>query len=177
MDCLILTPGRCWPPRCPGGWMSESATGSSPSPAETRWRCWNCPARRRRRSWPAGSARRPPTPGPARSGRGFRGRPAALPLEPARRAKRALAAAQAKYLAAAFDAALAVLATAETGPLEESQRARAELLRGQIAFASGHSDDAPRLLLKAARQFEPLDVRLARETYLEALFAALFADP
>ena len=106
----------------------------------------------------------------------FLERSAALTLEPARRAQRALAAAQAKYLAAAFDAALAVLATAETGPLEESQRARAELLRGQIAFASGHSGDAPRLLLKAARQFEPLDVRLARETYLEALFAALFAD-
>ncbi len=106
----------------------------------------------------------------------FLERSAALTLEPARRAQRALAAAQAKYLAAAFDAALAVLATAETGPLEESQRARAELLRGQIAFASGNSGDAPRLLLKAARQFEPLDVGLARETYLEALFAALFAD-
>src|SRR5258706_570303 len=191
MDCLILTPGRCWPPRCPGGWMSESATGSSPNPGGTRWRCWNCPARRRRRSWPAGSAPRAPTPGPTGSGRvsrggfgAFRGPrsgvacwpPAALPLEPDGRAQRALAGGQAKYLAAAFDAALAVLATAETGPLEESQRARAELLRGQIAFASGNSGDAPRLLLKAARQFEPLDVGLARETYLEALFAALFAD-
>jgi tetratricopeptide (TPR) repeat protein len=31
------------------------------------------------------------------------------------------------------------------------------------------------MLLKAARQFEPLDVRLARDTYLEALSAALFA--
>src|SRR6266851_3750247 len=69
MDCLILTPGRCWPPRCPGGWMSESATGSSPSPAGTRWRCWNCPARRRRRRWPAGSARRARTPWPAGSDR------------------------------------------------------------------------------------------------------------
>ena len=67
-----------------------------------------------------------------------------------------------------------MLATAEAGPLEELQRARAELLRGQIAFASSHGRDAPQLLLKAARQFEPLDVRLARETYLEALFAALF---
>jgi hypothetical protein len=31
------------------------------------------------------------------------------------------------------------------------------------------------MLLKAARQFEPLDVQLARDTYLEALSAALFA--
>ena len=33
----------------------------------------------------------------------------------------------------------------------------------------------PLLCLKAARQFEPLDVRLARETYLDALAAATFA--
>ena len=105
----------------------------------------------------------------------FLERSATLTIEPARRAQRALAAAQAKYLAGAFDAALVMLATAEAGPLEELQRARAELLRGQIAFASSHGREAPQLLLKAARQFEPLDVRLARETYLEALFAALFA--
>src|SRR5262249_22343919 len=42
-------------------------------------------------------------------------------------------------------------------------------------FASGRGRDAPPLLLKAAQGLEPLDVRLARETYLEALFAALFA--
>jgi tetratricopeptide (TPR) repeat protein len=36
------------------------------------------------------------------------------------------------------------------------------------------SDVSP-LLLKAAKRFEPLDRRLARETYLEALAAALFA--
>ena len=37
--------------------------------------------------------------------------------------------------------------------------------------------EATQLLLEAARQLEPLDVRLARETYLEALFAAMFAGP
>src|SRR5260221_2675936 len=101
--------------------------------------------RRSRLSWSDRPA------GPRHAAADFLERSAALTLEPARRAKRALAAAQAKYLAAAFDAALAVLATAETGPLEESQRARAEPLRGQIAFASGHSDYAPRPLLKSAR--------------------------
>jgi DNA-binding CsgD family transcriptional regulator len=105
----------------------------------------------------------------------FLGRAAALTVEPARRAERALAAAQANYQAGAFDAALALLAAAEAGPLDELQRARTDLLRGQIAFASSRGSDAPPLLLKAARQFEPLDVRLARETYLEALSAALFA--
>src|SRR5580704_14668971 len=92
-----------------------------------------------------------------------------------RRAERALAAAQAKYQAGAFDAALGLLAAAEAGPLDELPRARADLLRGQIAFASSRGSDAPPLLLKAARQLEQLDVRLARDTYLEALTAALFA--
>jgi DNA-binding CsgD family transcriptional regulator len=115
----------------------------------------------------------------ARGGRAaaaaFLERSAALTVDPARRAERALAAAQAKYQAGAFDAALQLLATAEAGPLDELQRARADLLRGQIAFSSSRGTDAPPLLLKAARQFEPLDPRLARETYLDALAAALAA--
>ena len=49
------------------------------------------------------------------------------------------------------------------------------MLRAQIAFASNRGSDAPPLLLKAAKRLEPLDVRLARETYLDALSAAMFA--
>jgi DNA-binding CsgD family transcriptional regulator/tetratricopeptide (TPR) repeat protein len=105
----------------------------------------------------------------------FLERAATLTVEPARRAERALAAAEAKYQAGAFNAALGLLATAEAGPLDKLQRARADLMRGQIVFASSHGSDAPPLLLKAARQFEPLDVQLARKAYLEALSAALFA--
>ena len=105
----------------------------------------------------------------------FLERSAALTLDPARRAERALAATQAKYQAGAFDVALALLTTSEAGPLDEFQRAQANLLRGQITFASRRGSDAPPMLLKAAKQFEPLDVRLARDTYLEALAAALFA--
>jgi DNA-binding CsgD family transcriptional regulator len=102
-------------------------------------------------------------------------RSAALTPSPARRADRALAAAQATSQAGAFDAALGLLAAAEAGPLDELQRAQAALLRGQIAFASFGGSDAETLLLTAARLFEPLDARLARETHLEALSAALFA--
>jgi DNA-binding CsgD family transcriptional regulator/tetratricopeptide (TPR) repeat protein len=105
----------------------------------------------------------------------FLERAATLTPEPARRAERALAAAQANYEAGAFDVALGLVATAEAGPLDEFQRAQADLLRGQIAFASSRGSDTPQLLLNAARRFEPLDPRLARETYLEALSAALFA--
>jgi len=105
----------------------------------------------------------------------FLERSAALTLDPVRRAERALAAAQATYQAGAFDATLGLLATAEAGPPDQLRRARADLLRGQIAFSSSRGSDAPPLLLKAARQFEPLDPRLARETYLDALAAATFA--
>jgi hypothetical protein len=105
----------------------------------------------------------------------FGERAVALTLDPARRADRALAAADAKLQVAAFDAALGLLATAEAGPLDERQRARADLLRRQIAFVFGRGMDAPVLMLKAARQFEPIDIEMARVTYLEALSTAVFA--
>jgi DNA-binding CsgD family transcriptional regulator len=105
----------------------------------------------------------------------FLGRAAALTVDPERRAARALAAAQAEYRAGALDSALGLLGAAEAGPVSELQRAQAELLRGQIAFASSRSSDAPPLLLAAAKRFEPLDGALARDTYLEALLAAVVA--
>ena len=52
---------------------------------------------------------------------------------------------------------------------------RSSLLRGQVAFAAGAVSEAPALLLQAARQLEPLDGALARQTYLEAWIAAVFA--
>src|SRR5439155_369338 len=58
--------------------------------------------------------------------------------------------------------------------LDELQRARGDLLRGQVAFAVDRGRDAPPLLLAAAKRLEPLDVSLARETYLDALWAAIF---
>jgi DNA-binding CsgD family transcriptional regulator len=105
----------------------------------------------------------------------FLERATALTLEPSRRAQRALAAARANQQAGALDAALSLVGIAESGPLDEFQRAQVDLLRGQIAFALRRGSDAPPLLLKAAKSFEPLDRRLARETYLEALSAAMHA--
>ena len=104
----------------------------------------------------------------------FLQRAVALTVDPARRAERALAAAQASLEAGAFDAALGVLATAEAGSLDEFQRARLDLVRGRIAAASSTGSAAAQLL-KAARQLEPLDVDLARETYLHAWGTALAA--
>ena len=98
-----------------------------------------------------------------------------LTAEPGLRSGRALAAAQASLQAGALDAAAGLLATAAAGPLDELQQALAGLLRGQIAFASSMGTDAPALLVKAAQQLEPLDAALARQTYLDAWAAAMFA--
>lgn len=105
----------------------------------------------------------------------FHERAAELTPDPARRARRALAAAQGKHQAGAPDAALALLARAQGGPLDDLERARAQLLRGQITFAVTRGRDAPSLLLDAAKRLEPLDATLARETYLDAFSASLFA--
>ena len=105
----------------------------------------------------------------------FLQRAAELTPEPTRRARRTLAAAQSKHQAGAPDTALDLLAMAEAGPLDSLQRARAELLRAQVTFAVNRGRDAPPLLLAAAKRLEPLDATLARETYLDAFSAALFA--
>jgi DNA-binding CsgD family transcriptional regulator len=98
-----------------------------------------------------------------------------LTPDPAQRGRRAMAAAQAKFNAAASDAALELLATAELAPLDELQRAQLERLRAEIAFARTRGRGAPSLLLDAARRLEPLDPAMARETHLEAMAAAMFA--
>ncbi len=100
---------------------------------------------------------------------------AALTPDPARRVRRLLQSAQAKLHAGAFPDALALLATAEAGYLEEADRARIELLRAEICFAVNRGNESLPLLLAAARRLEPLDIRLARQTYLDAMSAALFA--
>jgi DNA-binding CsgD family transcriptional regulator len=53
--------------------------------------------------------------------------------------------------------------------------ARADLLQAELASAQNRGGDAPQLLLRAAKKLETLDVRLSRNTYLEAWGAALFA--
>jgi DNA-binding CsgD family transcriptional regulator len=98
----------------------------------------------------------------------FLQRAAELTVDPVLRSERTLAAAQAALQIGAFEPTLTLLAKAESGPLDEFQLARVDLLRGHVAFASGLGSDAPPLLLKAARRLEPIDLQLARETYLTA---------
>jgi hypothetical protein len=64
---------------------------------------------------------------------------------------------------------------AEVGPVDALQAVQVERLRGQIAFDQRRGGDAARLLLRAVQLLEPPDAGLARETHLEAIWAAMFA--
>ncbi|MFC5262169.1 AAA family ATPase [Kribbella qitaiheensis] len=105
----------------------------------------------------------------------FLERAAMLTPDAADRAERQLNAAQAMLHGGTFDAALNLLAVAEHGPLTALQRARIDVLRAQIGFASQRGNEALPLLLVAARRLEPLDAELALDSYVDALTAALFA--
>jgi DNA-binding CsgD family transcriptional regulator len=105
----------------------------------------------------------------------FLARATELTPDPARRGTRALAAAQAKFDAGAPRAALELLSTVDVALLDELHRALLARLRAQIAFTRTRGRDATPLLLEAARHLEPVDARLARETYLDALTASIFA--
>jgi DNA-binding CsgD family transcriptional regulator len=105
----------------------------------------------------------------------FLERAALLTGDPARRAGRALAAAQAKARAGASGAARNLLAIAEAGPLSDLEQACMELVQARLASAASRDGEAPLLLLRAARRLERIDVSLARATYLDAVAAAMFA--
>jgi DNA-binding CsgD family transcriptional regulator len=105
----------------------------------------------------------------------FLQRAAALSGDSARRTDRALAAAEASLQAGVFDGARRLLATAEVGPVDELQRARLDLLRAEAAYSESRGSEAPALLLRAAKALDPLDPKLAGDTYLDAWSAALFA--
>ena len=98
-----------------------------------------------------------------------------LTSDPATRARRSLAAAQASLGAGGFDAARRLLRVAEAGPLDDLERAIVERLRAEINYRHTAGADSSLLLLQAARTLEAHDARLARDTYLDAWGAALLA--
>jgi DNA-binding CsgD family transcriptional regulator len=105
----------------------------------------------------------------------FLQRAAELSPQAGARSARALAAAEAKFDAADPEAALELLAAADSGPPDDLRRARAGRLRARIAFSRNRGPAAAALLFAAARRLEPLNAALARDTYLEGLGAAIFA--
>ncbi|MCU7730083.1 AAA family ATPase [Actinoplanes sp. KI2] len=105
----------------------------------------------------------------------FLQRSMALTADPVRRADRAYAAALAHLRAGAFDAARDFAGEAAARAGDDLQRARAEQLAGQIEAAANPGREAPVRLLRAASRLQSLDVRLARDTYLQAWWAAVLA--
>ena len=106
---------------------------------------------------------------------GFLERALTLTSDRDRRGSRALAAAEAKLAAGELRPCRDLLSIAEKGPLDALCSVRLEVLRARIAFALGRGRDAPALLLKAAKNLEPLDSTGARDAYLDAMRAVLFA--
>jgi len=123
----------------------------------------------------AGSAGRAQRRGGVAAAAAFWEQAVTLTPDPGDRASRALTAAQAKFAAGDFAAVQALLATTQAGPASDLDRARAQRMAAQTAFALRRGRDAPPLLLRAAQRLETLDAALARQTYLEALIAAVYA--
>ncbi len=96
-----------------------------------------------------------------------------LTPESAVRARRAVDAAQTMQEAGASGSALELLTLAAGQPLDDLGCAQMQLLRAKIAFHRTHGSETPGILLDAARTLAPLDASLSRETYLEALDAAI----
>ncbi|MBB2991404.1 DNA-binding CsgD family transcriptional regulator [Mycolicibacterium iranicum] len=113
----------------------------------------------------------------------FLERAAVLTLDPKLRGSRAIAAAQAKREAAAPDSAYALLSITDSAPLDALQKAQVVRMRAQMDFVRSRAGvtgaptvgQAAAQLLDAARGLDGLDDELARETYLEALAAAMYA--
>ena len=96
-----------------------------------------------------------------------------LTPDPTTRSKRALLAAQALHEAGASASALRSLTIAETGSLDNVERARIELYRAMISFDTTHGGEATAQMIAAARSLAPFDPAMSRETYLVALDAAV----
>ncbi len=105
----------------------------------------------------------------------FLERAAELTPDPSRRGRRALAAAQARFESGALDAAHRLLALALGCPLDDLGHALLARLHAQIVFARSRGVDAPPLLLDAADKLAPHDIEAARDSYLEALGATIYA--
>jgi DNA-binding CsgD family transcriptional regulator/tetratricopeptide (TPR) repeat protein len=105
----------------------------------------------------------------------FLERAAELTPDPGRRGARSLAAAEAKSQAGEFSDALELLDSVRLQPLDEREHVMADLIRGRILFSARSASAGLMLLLEAAKQLESLDPALAKETYRDAIYAALTA--
>jgi DNA-binding CsgD family transcriptional regulator/tetratricopeptide (TPR) repeat protein len=105
----------------------------------------------------------------------FLERAAELSPDPQRQATRRLLAAGADLAAGAGERAQRLLDQSAPHLTDPGARARAMRLEGAIRFASGRGADTPKLLFEAAMALRDVDLRLARETLIDAFQAAMWA--
>ncbi|RSN05756.1 helix-turn-helix transcriptional regulator [Nonomuraea sp. WAC 01424] len=120
------------------------------------------------------SAARARARGGAAAAAAFLERAAELTPDPVLRGQRLIAAAEAKHDAGAPAAALRLLDTVGGHPLTTLQQALVVRLRARAGYALRRDASGPGLLLAAAQGLEGLDPVLARDTYIEALAAAIY---
>ncbi len=104
----------------------------------------------------------------------FLERAAELSPEPFERAQRLVAAAEATHDAGAPESALRLLRVARDQPLDPLQDALVARLEARAGYALRRDSSGARQLLAAAQRLDELDPALARDTYLEALVAAVY---
>jgi DNA-binding CsgD family transcriptional regulator len=102
------------------------------------------------------------------------GKAVELTPDPSRRYDRALTAASAAKDAGDPDVSRHFLDLAPGTPLTGFQRARKQQLEAQLAYITEPGQQSVSALIEAAANILPFDLELARETYLEALSAAIF---
>lgn len=118
------------------------------------------------------SAQRAQARGGVAAAAAFLAHSAAMTSDPHLRATRALAAARAK-LDAGLPQAIPELLAATDATDNEFLRAQADLVRARAAYSTNRGIDAPALLRSAAERLSRTAPELARETYLQAVTAAI----
>jgi DNA-binding CsgD family transcriptional regulator len=121
------------------------------------------------------SAERARTRGGVGADAAFLQRAAELSPDTGLRTERLIAAAAATHDAGAPESALRLLDSTDALSLSPRQSAETARLRARALYAMRRDRTAPRQLLRAARDLEPFDRELARDTYMESLSAALSA--
>jgi DNA-binding CsgD family transcriptional regulator len=112
--------------------------------------------------------------GGAAAAAAFLERAAALTPHALERWDRVIAAAEAKYDAGSPEATLRLLDGARDDPLTPGQQAVVGRLRARAGYALRRDGSGARQLLAAAQALDAHDSALARDTYIEALAAALY---
>jgi DNA-binding CsgD family transcriptional regulator len=120
------------------------------------------------------SAARARTRGGAAAAAAFLERSAELTVGPFDRVQRLIGAAEAKHDAGAPDAALRLLESAQDHPLTDLQAALIARLRARASYALNRDAGGAGQLLAAAQRLDSLDPMIARDTYIEALAAAIY---